>query len=129
MMPYKVTMKPYYYYYISNFLTTKTTCYHSISCITILAGIYNIYPYISYYIINYIIWFVQRKKWYKEAKLYTMRPLYRLITYSTCCTAGKFGGENVLWIYSFQAFGGKMFSEWIGYSQRVMYWNYYFGWL
>ena len=27
--------------------------------------------------------------------------------------AGKFGGENVWWIHSFQAFGGKKFGEWI----------------
>ena len=41
--------------------------------------------------------------------------------------AGKFGGENVWQIYSFQAFGEKKFGEWI--SQMVINCNYYFGWL
>ena len=35
--------------------------------------------------------------------------------YSKCsyCIVGKLGGENAWRIYSFQAFGGIKFSEWI----------------
>ena len=46
-----------------------------------------------------------------DCKIITVIKIYN--TFTKYHIAGKFGGENVWWIYSFQALGGKKFGEWI----------------